>query len=74
MQNQGLTSNFPQQSLFLEVPHLHKMPAPRHIHLTCMLRMAEMTVIIFYRVTMDKVVRTPRITHLLDSHLGSCGC
>ncbi len=41
------------------------MPAPHHIHLTCMLRMAEMTVIVFYRVTMDKVIRTPRITHLL---------
>lgn len=41
------------------------MPAPRHIHLTCMLRMAEMTVVVFYRVTMDKVVRAPRIAHLL---------
>lgn len=55
-------------------PSLTQMPAPRHIHLTCMLRMAEMTVSVFYRVTMDKVVRTPRITHLMTVTLGSCGC
>lgn len=48
-------------------PSLTQMPAPHHIHLTCMLRMAEMTVIVFYRVTMDKVIRTPRITHLWQS-------
>lgn len=30
-----------------------------------MLRIAEMTVIIFYRVTMDKVIGSPRILHLL---------
>lgn len=59
-----LTSNFPPTIIVSCGPSLTQMPAPRHIHLTCMLKMAEMTVVVFYRVTMDKVVRTVRITRL----------
>lgn len=56
-------------------PSLAQMPAPHHIHLTCMLRMTEMTVSVFYRVTTDKVISTPRITHTPRTvTLGSCGC
>ena len=35
--------------------------------------MAEMTVIVLYRVTMDKVIRTPRITHLFTVTWGRVG-
>lgn len=45
-------------------PSLTQMPAPRHVHLTRMLRMAGMTVIVFYRGHADNAVEVPRITRL----------
>lgn len=69
-----LTSNFPDNHSFWRsltytdasttshTPHMHAQNGRK------------MTVIVFYRVTMDKVVGAPRITHLLTVTFGSRGC
>lgn len=74
MWNHVLTSNFPDNHSFWRsltytdasttshTPHMHAQNGRK------------MTVIVFYRVTMDKVVGAPRITHLLTVTFGSRGC
>lgn len=74
LKSRVLTSNFPDNHSFWRsltytdasttshTPHMHAQNGRK------------MTVIVFYRVTMDKVVGAPRITHLLTVTFGSRGC